>query len=91
MVRTLLAFLVSPLVAAAPFIYRGDPSKVLLWAYGASCFFGVPLFLALKRKGRETHLRYAIGGALAANFLMIAGAFTFRVNGPQVWIAWAIF
>lgn len=81
MIRTGLAFLITPLISAAIIMRSAGPEFALIDAYGLTCFFGVPLFLMLRWKKRETYVCYASGGAMAAALvlgLILIPAFDFQ-------------
>ena len=69
MIRTSLAFLVSPLVLAVLIVPVAGPLIAGFYAYFLSFLFGVPLFFLLRRRKRESYLCYAIGGAASATLV----------------------
>jgi hypothetical protein len=66
MIRTLLAFALVPLVPAAAIIRDAGPLIALVYAYFLTYLFGVPAFLVLRKKKKESHVGYALCGAAAA-------------------------
>jgi hypothetical protein len=70
--RTVLAFGLAPLVSAVAIIREAGPLIALVYAYVLTYLLGVPVFLILKKKKKETHTRYALFGALAAALVGVA-------------------
>lgn len=62
MKRTTIAFAVAPLVAAILVMPFAGPILSLVFSYGLSYVFGVPVFLVLRHFHREWHLCYAGAG-----------------------------
>ncbi|MBS0632962.1 MAG: hypothetical protein JSS11_13685 [Verrucomicrobia bacterium] len=85
MARTGIAFLVAPLVSAAAIVHDAGPLIAGVYAYVISYFFGIPLFLILRRKKKESYLCYAAGGAASAALVALP-----IVIGSGVWPFMAI-
>lgn len=66
MSRTFLAFAVAPLVPAVLLVRDAGPMIAGVYSYFLTYLFGVPLFLFLRLKKKESHARYALGGAASA-------------------------
>ena len=69
--RTLLAFIIAPLVPAIALMRDAGPAIALVYAYVLTLVFGVPVFLVLKRKKKESHVRYLLCGAVSAAAVMV--------------------
>lgn len=69
MIRTSIAFLVSPLVLAAVIIGLAGPWLAGFYAYSLSFLFGMPLFFVLKWKKKESYFCYAVGGTASATLV----------------------
>jgi hypothetical protein len=66
MPRTVLAFVLSPLVPALAIVRDAGPALAFAYAYFLTYLFGLPLFFVLRKRKRESHASYAIGGAASA-------------------------
>lgn len=78
--RTFLAFVIAPLVPAIVLIRDAGPAIALVYAYVLTFLFGVPVFLTLKRKKKESHICYLTCGAASAASVMIV---IFLINGAR--------
>lgn len=71
MKRTLLAFALVPLVLAAVLYRDAGAFLAVAYAYALTYLFGIPLFLFLKRRRKETHASYALAGGVSAGVLAL--------------------
>jgi hypothetical protein len=67
--RTTLAFALAPLVFVAVLYHDAGALIAFVYSYMLTYLFGIPTFLFLKRRKKETHFRYAFCGAIAAGVL----------------------
>jgi hypothetical protein len=74
MKRTVIAFLVAPLVPAAVFVHDAGPTFALVWSYVCTYVFGIPVFLILRKKRKESHIRYTTLGSVCG------AAYIFAIN-----------
>ena len=69
--RTTLAFAVAPLILVVA-LYRDAGALIAFtYPYVLTYLFGIPAFLFLRRRKKETHLRYAFCGAITAGVLAL--------------------
>jgi hypothetical protein len=71
MKRTVIAFLVAPLVPTLAFAHDAGFTGSFIWSYLCSYIFGIPVFLVLRKRKKESHLIYAMFGlALGALYIV---------------------
>ena len=70
--RTILAFAIAPSIPAIIMCITDVPSSFYFaYSYIASCLPGIPAFLILKKKNKESHLAYAVTGFASGALLMM--------------------
>ena len=90
--RTLLAFLVAPAAAALIFASAAGIAVAFLYSYFFSYVLGVPVFLVLRKKKKETHIYYATAGfLLGALYVLVPAVFDWWMLGREALVAALMF
>jgi len=82
--RTLLAFIIAPLIPTAALLHDAGPAIALVYSYVLTYLFGVPVYLTLKKKKKESHIRYLICGAVCAALIFVGMFFADGARDPKL-------
>ena len=83
MLRTVSAFAFTPLVGALAILQFAGPALAFVYAYVLTYLFGFPLFHFLRKRRRESHASYTIGGAASAGCIGL-GLFALSRGEPSL-------
>jgi len=76
MKRTVAAFLLAPAVAALLFASSAGLSFALIYSYLLSFVLGLPVFLILRKKKKESHVCYLTAGfVMGAAYILVPASF----------------
>lgn len=85
MKRTIAAFLLAPLISASVFIPSAGAAVGVGYSYVVSYILGIPVFLVLRKKKKESHFLYGSLGFVVGSLYVIIPAIpdirTFDSNG----------
>ena len=72
MKRTITAFLIAPLIPAFVFMPGAGDAVSVGYSYAFSYILGVPVFLVLRKKKKESHLLYgSLGFIVGALYVLV--------------------
>jgi hypothetical protein len=92
MKRTIAAFIIAPLIPAVLFAAGAGILASIAYSYLFSYVLGIPAFLVLQKKRKESHLMYGmVGLVIGLLYVIIPAAISLHIFDPNALLSALLF